>query len=341
MKVVDNGKPKISRRMIVNHLRKGFPKSFARQLGNGFSGCPIPVALISKLRKDTGASIQRCKEALEKSGSDVCLAIEFLRKRGQSINATALGNSGKTCSSRICGGVTPCHTRGIISVTTAQTDFATESELFVRFSEELNRALLRNSVTNTDPSLALNKFSPQIHGSCLSEVISEVTAVLAEPVTAQSVELIEGDVVSVYLHNRSPYSQNVATMASAVSLSLNDVPTESKPQIVQLASHLARQVLATSPRYVSSETVPESVIESEKAVLSARVTDPTKLEKAFQGHMKRFKSENCLMDMEWIIPTDFEGSNETLTVRDVIGQTCDAIGVPRDSISVNKFVIHK
>lgn len=327
--------------MIVNHLRTGLSRSFARTFSNGFSGCPIPVALISKLRKDTGASIQRCKEALEKSGSDVCLAIEFLRKRGQSINATALGNSGKTCCSRICGGVSSCGTRGIISITTAQTDFATESELFVHFSEELNRALLRNSMKETDPSLALRKFSPQIHGSCLSDVISEVTAVLAEPVTAQSVELIEGDLVSVYLHNRSPYSPNVATMASVVSLSLNNVPAEARPQVAQLASHLARQVLATSPKYISSEMVPESVIEGEKAVLSARVTDATKLEKAFQGHMKRFNSENCLMDMEWIIPTDSEGSQETLTVRDVIGQTCDAIGIPRDSITVNMFVIHK
>jgi elongation factor Ts len=304
------------------------------------SGCTVPISLISKLRRETGASIQRCKEALEKSDKDVHSAIDFLRKRGETINATQFGDSGSSECRRVSVCVSPCATRGVLTVTRAQTDFATESELFVRFSEAVSAALLRSHRPELQPSLEIRDFSSQVRSRTLRDVVSDVSLILSEPVLAETCKVVSGDLVSVYLHNRSRYSLTVGLKAAVVALSLKDVGSAAREKLAQFGDRLARQVLATCPEYISLTDVPETVIEKERSIIHSKVADPNMMAKAFQGHMKRFAREKCLLDMEWIIPSD-GALMESKTVRDAIADECKGLGLPQSAVNITRVLVQK
>ena len=302
----------------------------------------VPVSLISQLRKDTGASIQKCKEALEKSGNDVHAAIQLLRKRGEAINATSFGKLDSTSATRIAVSVSTDGRACTICKTATQTDFACESELFVHFTE----ALTENAPAGVSNGEDLNNviinepFSSQIHSVKVSDIISELSGILTEPIAIQSVQEVRGDLVSAYVHNKSPYSEKVGARAAVVAFSLNGISESQRRQVGKMGDLLAKQILATNPKFVSESDIPSSVIEKEKEVLSARVSDQSKLEKAFSGHMKRFVSENCLLSMDWIIPfPDVE--TEGKCVSDVIGSQCESMGLPATAVSVDRFVLVK
>ena len=304
-----------------------------------FGGSPA-LKLVSQLRKETGASIQKCKDALQQSSNDIEAAIQLLRKRGEGINATHYGKLDSSTSFRISARVADDLRTAVISKTVTQTDFAAESELFVKFSEALNSAMCHSPDTPVESLHVSSAFSSLIHSTAITDVISELSSVLCEPVAAQTEEVITGDVVSVYVHNRSAYSDRVGGKASAVSFMIDGINDVKAKRISELGELIAKQVLAMCPKYINESDIPPSVIESEREVLKSRVSDASKLEKAFVGHMKRFVSENCLLKMDWIIPGSFP-IDCSLTVNDVLNLECDALKVPQGALRIHRFVVVK
>ena len=317
--------------------RVGSLNVFASQ-PRSFGCCAVPLQKISELRKCTGASIQKCKEALEKSSSDIQAAIEFLRKRGENINCTKANTA--PGGSRISARVNDDLSFAVISKTTSQTDFASESELFVKFSEAVNRSLLARKSSTTEDLELVSDFSSQIHSKSLRDVLSELSGILTEPVAVPTVEVVKGDIVAVYVHNKSQYSGQVGSVVSAVSLNAPGISETQRQELARFGDRIARQVLATSPKYVDSTQIPENVLAKEREMLSSRVKNPDMVDKAFRGHMQRFCSEQCLMDMEWIIPVEgMEG--ESRTVKQILAMEAARIGIEPDVLRVNRFVVLK
>lgn len=71
-----------------------------------------------------------------------------------------------------------------------------------------------------------------------------------------------------------------------------------------LAREVALQVAASKPLYVSSADVPESVLESERAIYRAQALNEGKPEavvaKIVEGRLKKFYTEVCLLDQPYI-----------------------------------------
>lgn len=312
-----------------------------------FSGAAVPVSLISELRKTTGASIQKCKEALEQSNQDVMVAIDFLRRRGEAINQKLSSIQAAGC--KVSASVSSDGRAAVVSKTTSMTDFAAASELFVVFSKHVADALLNSSIDNSctipsNLSLPGSSISPLLHGVTLDEVLCELSSVLTEPVKISHVERITGDILGVYVHGKSPYGSSVGSAVSAVALSVpqTKISTEQIRELNNLANCLARQVLGTSPRYIRTSDVPSSVIDNERSVLAHKVTNPTALDKAFAGHMRKFYSENCLMEMEWILPSlEEEGAIKAPTVHEYMHSECNRIGIDPSSVRVLQFTVVK
>ena len=294
----------------------------------------VPLELIRELRKDTGASIQRCKEALESSNKDVQAAIEFLRARGELTNKQRVAD---VVSSKFSCVSSSDSRKIVIAQVSCLTDFAAQSELFVKFCEALNTAM--------DESVALSdlyikeSFSPQIHSHKLNDVLSDLSAVLAEPVSIQRVEVLEGDLLGVYVHAKSAYSQFVGSQVSAVALKVqSDLSREQQTRLACLANQIARQILAMKPKYLAEQDIPESVINKEKEILSVKITNPNVLDKAFKGHLAKYISDNSLLNMEWIIPNVGPESEKPLTVREVIDHECLSIGINPGDFEIIRFV---
>lgn len=311
-----------------------------------FSGVPaVSVSLVAQLRKNTGASIQKCKEALENTQGDMKGAIELLRKRGEDINSRSSAPVG---GSRIAGSRSPDGRKAVITRTTSLTDFASESELFVKFSESVNlsvSSMATMEMRDVPPTLELHgKISDQIHGKTLIEVVSELSSILSEPVTVSNIDVVEGDLVSLYVHGKSPYSLSVGSMACSVSFRVEHaaaLTAEQKTSLFSLGNCVARQVLATNPRYVTSADIPEVVIQKEKETLRSRIKNPEAFEKAFVGYMRKVESENCLLGMEWIIPLSTWSVTEGSTVEVAIDAVCKQIGLSPGSVTVDRFIVRK
>lgn len=308
---------------------------------------PVPVPLISELRKTTGASIQKCKEALQQSDHDMSAAINILRKHGEATYQKRSSSESAGC--KVSASISSDGHSVVITKTTSLTDFASASEIFVKFSE-LATASLHAASTKSLQSVPSNlsligrNISSLLHGSTLEEVQSELSSVLAEPVKIDHLEKVTGDVVGVYVHGKSPYSTSVGSAVSSVALTVgSEIPSkEQKEGISHLANMLARQVMATVPIYIRSCEIPISVVENERHILSHKVTNPTALEKAFTGHMKKFVADMCLMDMEWIIPVENQAAEAKIpTVQEYMYTECKRMGLDPSLIKVANFIVVK
>lgn len=302
-----------------------------------FSQTSVPIASISELRKLTGASIQKCKQALEGSDCNMMRAIEVLRKRGECMNAShSVPIAG---GFKVSASVSSDSRKAVISKTSSQTDFASDSELFVKFSETLNRNLLSNGDIPFRNMKLDRSFSSQIHSDRFDDVLSEMSGILCEPIRVAWVERLEGDLVSVYIHNKSQYSGRVGTAISAVSFMVDAMTAEQHSGLRKIGDRLARQIIASTPKYIDFNDVPQNFLQEARDSLNSRIKQTDKVEKAFKGYVDKFKSDNCLLDMEWIIPFENCVDADSFTVRQVLEKEAKQIGI--QGLRVCKFTIIK
>jgi elongation factor Ts len=97
-----------------------------------------------------------------------------------------------------------------------------------------------------------------------------------------------------------------------------------------MARDIAMHVAASNPLYVSSEDVPESVLEKEKAIYQDQAQTEGKPEKIWdrivQGKLKKYYEEVCLLNQKFVKDTDI--TVETL-VNNMIAKTGENILVRR------------
>ncbi len=71
-----------------------------------------------------------------------------------------------------------------------------------------------------------------------------------------------------------------------------------------LVKNIALHIAAANPLYVSSEDVPEEVLEEEKEIIREQYKDsgkpPEIVEKIVQGKLSKFYQETCLLDQPYI-----------------------------------------
>jgi elongation factor Ts len=98
-----------------------------------------------------------------------------------------------------------------------------------------------------------------------------------------------------------------------------------------LVKDLAMHIAAANPQYVSSEDVPQEIIEKEKEIYRAQVQGKPAnvVEKIVEGKLAKFCEETCLLDQ--IFVKDPEGKKK---VRDVITEKIAKVG---ENIVVRRF----
>src|SRR3989338_204176 len=71
-----------------------------------------------------------------------------------------------------------------------------------------------------------------------------------------------------------------------------------------LANDIAMHIAAAAPAYLRPEDVPEDVLENEKAIAQGELVAEGKaenmLEKIFEGKLKKFYAEHCLLRQEYM-----------------------------------------
>jgi elongation factor Ts len=99
----------------------------------------------------------------------------------------------------------------------------------------------------------------------------------------------------------------------------------------QFAHEIALQIAASAPKYISETEIPESVLEHEKEIASARAREEGKpenmLEKISVGRLEKFKDEVCLLRQAYI-------RDESLTIEKMLHQNVGSLG---ENIVIRRF----
>jgi len=101
----------------------------------------------------------------------------------------------------------------------------------------------------------------------------------------------------------------------------------------ELAKAIAMHVAAMEPRYVRESDVPAEVIEKEKEIFTAQLSESQRanVEKILPGKMKKFYEENCLIHQPFI-------KEESKTIVDVLNELSAKVG---EKVEVRRFIRYK
>jgi len=100
----------------------------------------------------------------------------------------------------------------------------------------------------------------------------------------------------------------------------------------EFAKNVAMQIAAANPAYVSSEDVPEEVLEKEKEIYSNQAKSEGKPEniipRIVEGKLKKFYKEVCLLEQPYI-------RDDSITIQDLLNELVSVLG---EKIVIRRFV---
>jgi elongation factor Ts len=281
----------------------------------------IKAADVATLRRQTGAGMMDCKNALVEANGDFDAAIDVLRKKGQKVAA-------KRADREASEGVATTkinadNTAGIAIVLACETDFVAKNDSF----KELTSQFADIALNHKDKDSFM---TADFGGMTVAEKLIEQTGVIGEKLELSAFERVEAPFVGSYIHGvkiavlvgltnvveksevlAKDLAMQVASMG-ATTLSYKDfdaefVASETQARIAVIEKdneELARlgKTLKNVPQYISmSQLTNEVMAEAEQTVKAALITEGKPehiLDKIIPGKMDRYISDNTTLDQE-------------------------------------------
>ena len=273
---------------------------------------------VATLRAKTGIGMMECKKALVEADGDIDAAIKILREKGE------LKAESKMATRIAADGIVDVYTEGnttaMIEVN-SETDFVAKNASFQEFVKNLLKTIVANKPADVDALMA----SDYIDGTCTVEAkLKEQIFVIGEKLSIRRFMVIEG-VTSTYVHG----------MGSIGVVTLFDTDCADKEGFAEFAKNISLQIGAYVTPYLDRNHGPASVIESEKEILLAQISnDPAMAKKPdaikakmVEGRISKFYDNNCLVDMGYI-------KDDDMTVGQYIAATAKELG---GNIAVKAF----
>ena len=244
----------------------------------------ITASEVNKLRKQTGAGMMDCKNALVEANGDFELAIDVLRKKGQKV---ASKRSDRSASEGVVlSGTSEDKKFGAIVSVNCETDFVAKNEDFVAFANDVLSIALTNKVNTKEDLETLS-----IDGVSIKEKLLEKTGVIGEKIEIGFYDFLNSDYVACYIHHGN-------RLASLVSLNI------SNDDYFQLGRDLCMQVAAMNPMGLSDKDISKEILERELDIAKESARKEGKpeqmIEKIAMGRLGKFFKENTLIKQAFI-----------------------------------------
>ena len=242
----------------------------------------MSVALVKELRERTGLGMMECKKALVAAGNDIDKAIEELRK---SSGMKAAKKAGRTAADGVVAArVADDGSYGLLVEVNSETDFVARDEGFLGFVSTVTDAAFEARQTDV---AALMEGDLEAARESLVQKIGENIGVRR----LAGIESADG-VVGSYVHG----NRRIAVL---VQLKGGDA---------DLAREVAMHVAAVNPQVVSPKDMPADVVDKEKEIFAAQAESsgkpPEIIEKMITGRIKKFLSENSLVEQPFVKDPD-------------------------------------
>ncbi len=230
---------------------------------------------VKDLREKTGLGMMECKKALEEAGGDSDLAITNLRKNSA---LKAEKKSSRTAVEGVILSDTSDSSNSILIEINCETDFVAKDANFLAFTEEVLGTCLNS------PDVSLEKL--------LSDSLEEKRQNLVQKIGENIVIRRKFNVSSPFVYSYIHGNKKIGVLVSL------------KQENEELGKDLAMHVAASNPLAISPEEISEEIINKEKEIIEAQVSDADKpqeiIEKMTSGRLKKFLSEVSLIDQPFV-----------------------------------------
>lgn len=237
------------------------------------------AADVKKLREITGSGMLDCKKALEETEGDFDKAVENLRIKGAK-------DVGKRAERNALEGLVAVSGNTMIEVN-SETDFVAKNAEFKNAAQQIADAAAK-AKANSPEELA----QVEVEGQPASEFLEALSAKIGEKLQLRRAVTLEGDKLSVYLHQRS------ADLPPAVGVL---VAYSGEGEKAESGAHeVAMQIAALKAKYLTREDVPEDVVAKEREIAEQITREENKPEKAIpkivEGRLNGFYKDVVLLD---------------------------------------------
>ena len=247
---------------------------------------------IKKLREITGVGFSDCKLAITKSNGDIEKSIEYLRKKG-------IAKASKKMSRIAADGLILVNEKdGNVSALeiNSETDFVAKNKDFISFCKEVAILNFKNKADLTK----LNN-SKMNDNKTVEENLVTLISKIGEKITIRRSKYFDNEGKNFfYVHNSS--EKNIGKVVSIVKLS----NTNSK-DLDFVGSKLAMHIAAQSPLAINDKGIKKDIINKELEIIKEELKNsgkkPDMIEKIATGKIKKFISENTLLNQTWIMDT--------------------------------------
>jgi elongation factor Ts len=252
----------------------------------------ITAAMVSELRKKTGAGMMDCKKALTETGGNMEEAVDFLRKKGLS---AAAKKSGRVASEGAVVAASRGSVGAIVEVN-AETDFVAKNEAFKAFVGDVCDIVLAEDIADVE-ALKASAY-PGTDRTVAAELTHQI-ATIGENMGVRRLARVDAGqgVVTSYVHGAGKIG---------VLVELQTEATDEK--VAELGKQLAMHVAAAAPQYLDRDSVPAEVVEKEKEIMRIKALDSGKpeniVEKIILGQINKYFGEVCLMEQAFVIDPD-------------------------------------
>ncbi len=239
----------------------------------------ISASLVKELRDRTGLGMMECKKALTEAGGDIEKAIEELRK---SSGMKAAKKAGRTAADGVVAiKVADDNSYGVMVEVNSETDFVARDEGFLNFVRDV-----------VEKAFAAKNSDIAALAADVEEARQALVQKIGENISVRRVEVLEAPVVGAYVHGNNRI---------AVLVALDGANSD-------VAKDVAMHVAAVNPQVVKPEDMPEELVAKEKEIYVAQARESGKpeaiIEKMIVGRMKKFLSENSLVEQPFVKDPD-------------------------------------
>ena len=237
---------------------------------------------VKNLREKTGAGMLDCKKALDETKGNIEEAINWLREKGI---AKAAKKAERIAAEGLSEAVSN-DTNAVIVEVNCETDFVARNEEFKTLINTIANTLLNNDVNTMEEA---NKLV--VDNETIEEKVVAFTAKIGEKISFRRFEKLtktENQEFGIYSHMGGK-------ITSVVVLEGNN------PEV---AKDIAMHVAAMNPSYLTSNDIPEDVLNKEREIIKEQSMNEGKpaeiAEKMVEGRIRKFFKEVCLVEQEFI-----------------------------------------
>ncbi len=280
----------------------------------------ISAEMVKNLRRQSGAGIMECKDALKENDGDVDAALDFLRKKG---TAKAAKKADRSTKEGAISGIENGKTAVMVEIK-CETDFVARNENFQKLCGQIADHLLNSEFTDDDEA-----FSNQAFSSDSSKTVNDI---LTENIHELGENLVIGRRVRFDMSGPGKFSiyiHGVGSIGSLVELGCESENTADSDKFKELAKDISMHIAAANPISITKDDVPKGTLSKEKEIFEAQAKESGKpdniIPKIVEGRVKKFFKEACLLEQAFVKDTEItvgallnnigKELGETVTVR--------------------------